>query len=93
MTEQGHGDSQQRSPAERLAQARKQLAAATTEFQNAIAAVRDPTRRQDLTNSYVGLLQKALTSAQEGLDRYSQRRASRPPAGDTPPDSSGVGGH
>lgn len=92
MTEQGQDATPQHSPAERLTQARKQLVAATTEFQNAIAAVRDPTRRRDVASGYIGLLQKALTTAQQGLDRYSQRRSPQQPAGDTPPDTPGVGG-
>lgn len=86
-----------RSPADRLVQARRQLAVATSEFQKAIAAVRDPGRRREVTDSYVGLLHKALVTAQQGLDRYEQRRAgqqssAQQSSGDRPPAGGPSGG-
>lgn len=93
MTEQdqNHDRAEQRAATERLARARQQLAAATTEFQKALTAVRNPARRQELTTTYVGLLQRALANAQRGLDRYA-RQHGKPPTDDSPPDSAAPAG-
>lgn len=88
MTEhqQNHDPGQKRAATDRLAWAGQQLTTATTEFQKALAAVRDPARRRELTGAYVDVLQKALASAQRGLDRYS-RRQDEPQADDTRQDN------
>jgi hypothetical protein len=65
---------EERRRAELLDKARKQLAAATEEFQRGLKSVKDPQRRQRLTMAYVSMMQKYLAKAQQSLDRYQNKR-------------------
>jgi hypothetical protein len=58
-----------------------QLSQVSAEFDKALDTVKDPQRRRQLTASYIELLQKGLTRAQDSLGKYHDKLAAPPPAG------------
>ncbi len=65
--------------------AKQQFAQVSAEFEKAMAALKDPERRKDLTSSYLDVLQKGLARAQESVASYQEKFASR--GGSYRPDS------
>jgi hypothetical protein len=46
--------------------------------------VKDPEHRKQVTSSYLDLLQKGLSKAQESVTKYQEKVAPKPPADETP---------
>lgn len=55
--------------------AKHQLAQMSAEFEKALEALKDPERRKQLTSSYLDMLQKGLSKAQDSLAKYQERVA------------------
>lgn len=93
MTDDESTDIEQAAKTERatlLPRARKQLAAATKEFQNGLSKIKDPGQRRELTASYVNLLQNYLGKAQATLTEYRGKLPRRRVAqADAPPTGTG----
>jgi chromosome condensin MukBEF ATPase and DNA-binding subunit MukB len=60
--------------------AKHQFAQISTEFEKALEALKDPDRRKQLTSSYLEMLQKGLSRAQESVTKYQEKVASHPTA-------------
>jgi chromosome condensin MukBEF ATPase and DNA-binding subunit MukB len=60
--------------------AKHQFAQISTEFEKALEALKDPERRKQLTSSYLEMLQKGLSRAQENVTKYQEKVASHPTA-------------
>ena len=52
-----------------------QIAQISTEFEKASEAIKDPERRKQMTSSYLEMLQKGLSKAQESVAKYQQKIA------------------
>lgn len=59
--------------------AKRQFAQLSAEFEKALDALKDPERRRQLTLSYLDVLQKGLSRAQESVHKY-QEKVATPPA-------------
>jgi hypothetical protein len=70
--------------------ARHQLAQLTAEFEKAVEAVKEPERRKQLTLSYLDMLQKGLSWAQDSVARYQEKIAPHP-ASESPSHASAPG--
>jgi hypothetical protein len=57
--------------------AKHQFAQISTEFEKALEALKDPERRKQLTSSYLDMLQKGLSKAQETVTKYQDKIASQ----------------
>jgi hypothetical protein len=72
--------------------AKHQLAQISAEFENALEALKDQERRKQLTSSYLDMLQKGLSKAQDSVAKYQERIAphttTEPPKEVSAPDSS-----
>lgn len=72
--------------------AKHQLGQISAEFENALEALKDQERRKQLTSSYLDMLKKGLSKAQDSVAKYQERIAPRtttePPADVAAPDSS-----
>ena len=55
--------------------AKHQFAQISAEFEKALEALKDPERRKQLTSSYLDLLQKGLSRAQDSVARYQEKVA------------------
>jgi chromosome segregation ATPase len=55
--------------------AKHQFAQLSEEFQKAMEALKDPEHRKQLTSSYLDMLQKGLSKAQESVARYQEKIA------------------
>jgi hypothetical protein len=62
--------------------AKHQFAHISAEFEKALEAVKDQDRRKQLTSSYLEMLQKGLSRAQESLTKYQEKVAPHTTAGD-----------
>jgi hypothetical protein len=60
--------------------AKRQFAQITAEFEKALDALKDPERRRQLTASYLDVLQKGLSRAQESVAKYQEKVATQPTA-------------
>jgi chromosome condensin MukBEF ATPase and DNA-binding subunit MukB len=60
--------------------AKHQFGQISTEFEKALEALKDPERRKQLTSSYLEMLQKGLSRAQESVTKYQEKVASHPTA-------------
>lgn len=58
--------------------AKRQFAQVSAEFEKALDALKDPERRRQLTSSYLDVLQKGLSRAQESVARYQEKVAPQP---------------
>src|SRR5262245_26855483 len=58
--------------------AKRQFAQLSAEFEKALDALKDPERRRQLTSSYLDVLQKGLSRAQESVARYQEKVAPHP---------------
>ena len=71
-----------------LEQAKHQFAQLTAEFEKALDALKDPDRRRQLTSSYLDMLQKGLSRAQDSVAKYQDKIAAQtttePGSTDTP---------
>jgi hypothetical protein len=61
-----------------LETAKHQYAQISAEFEKAMHAVKDPERRKQLTSSYLEMLQKGLSKAQESVAKYQERMTPHP---------------
>jgi hypothetical protein len=66
-----------------LEAAKHQYAQLSEEFQKAVGTLKDPEHRKQMTSSYLDMLQKGLSKAQEGVARYQEKIAAEAKA-DTP---------
>jgi chromosome condensin MukBEF ATPase and DNA-binding subunit MukB len=57
--------------------AKHQFAQLSAEFEKALEALKDPERRKQLTSSYLDMLQKGLSRAQDSVARYQEKVAPR----------------
>ena len=55
--------------------ARHQFAQISAEFEKALEALKDQERRKQMTSSYLDMLQKGLSKAQESVARYQVKVA------------------
>jgi hypothetical protein len=55
--------------------AKHQFAQISAEFEKALDALKDPERRRHLTSSYLDMLQKGLSKAQESIGKYQDKFA------------------
>jgi hypothetical protein len=55
--------------------AKHQLAQISAEFEKSLEALKDPERRKQLTSSYLDMLQKGLSKAQDSVARYQEKFA------------------
>ena len=55
--------------------AKHQFAQISAEFEKALDALKDPERRRQLTASYIDMLQKGLSKAQESVAKYQDKIA------------------
>jgi chromosome segregation ATPase len=62
-----------------LEQAKHQFAQLTAEFEKALDALKDPDRRRQLTSSYLDMLQKGLSRAQDSVAKYQDKIAAQTP--------------
>jgi hypothetical protein len=74
--------------------AKRQFAQISAEFEKALGTLKDPERRRQLTSSYLDVLQKGLSRAQETVAKY-QEKVATPPTGEPSipapaPESSGA---
>ena len=60
--------------------AKHQLAQISAEVEKALEAVKDPDRPKELTASYLDMLQKGLSKAQDSVAKYQQKMAQTPSA-------------
>ena len=60
--------------------AKHQFAQISAEFEKALDAVKDQERRKQLTSSYLEMLQKGLSRAQESVTKYQEKVAAHPTA-------------
>jgi hypothetical protein len=67
-----------------LEAAKHQIAQIAAEFEKALAAIKDPERRKQMTASYLEMLQKGLSKAQESVAKYQEKIA--PPTISEPPE-------
>src|SRR6476659_6697183 len=58
--------------------AKHQFAQISAEFEKALDAVKDQERRKQLTSSYLEMLQKGLSRAQESVAKYQEKVAPHP---------------
>lgn len=58
--------------------AKHQFAQISAEFEKALDALKDPDRRRQLTSSYLDMLQKGLSRAQESVAKYQDKIATQP---------------
>lgn len=58
--------------------AKRQFAQISAEFEKALEALKDPERRRQLTSSYLDVLQKGLSRAQESVAKYQEKVAPHP---------------
>jgi predicted ribosome quality control (RQC) complex YloA/Tae2 family protein len=58
-----------------LEAARHQLAQISAEFENALEALKDQERRKQMTSSYLDMLQKGLSKAQDSVAKYQEKVA------------------
>ena len=63
-----------------LEAAKHQFAQVSAEFEKALDALKDPERRKQLTASYLEMLQKGLSRAQDSVAKYQDRVAPHPQA-------------
>lgn len=68
-----------------LDSARHQFAQISAEFEKAIEALKDPDRRKQLTSSYLDLLQKGLSKAQDTVASYQDKVSPHEGTSQTPP--------
>lgn len=69
--------------------AKSQFAQIAAEFEKALETLKDPERRKQMTSSYLDLLQKGLTRAQDSVTKYQEKVAPHPktaPEATPPPD-------
>jgi hypothetical protein len=59
--------------------AKHQFAQISAEFEKALEALKDPERRKQLTSSYLDVLQKGLTMAQDTVAKYQEKVAPNAP--------------
>lgn len=71
MTESA--EREERTKSELVSRARRQLAAATEDFQHGLAKVKNPTDRRKLAAAYLELMQNYLGKAQHSLTRYRSK--------------------
>ena len=57
--------------------AKRQFAQISAESEKALDAVKDPERRKQLTSSYLEMLQKGLSRAQDSVAKYQEKVAPR----------------
>jgi chromosome segregation ATPase len=55
--------------------AKPQLAQISAEFEKALEALKDPERRKEMTSSYLDILQRGLSKAQESVAKYQEKIA------------------
>ena len=71
-----------------IEQAKHQFAQLTAEFEKALDALKDPDRRRQMTSSYLDMLQKGLSRAQDSVAKYQDKIAAQtttePGSTDTP---------
>jgi hypothetical protein len=67
--------------------AKHQLTHITAEFEKALEALKDQERRKQLTSSYLDMLQKGLSKAQDSVAKYQEKIAPHPTT-ETPEDAS-----
>ena len=58
--------------------AKHQFAQISAEFEKALDALKDPERRRQMTSSYLDMLQKGLSKAQESVAKYQDKIAPQP---------------
>ena len=58
--------------------AKRQFAQLSAEFEKALDTLKDPERRRQLTSSYLDVLQKGLSRAQESVAKYQEKVAPHP---------------
>jgi chromosome segregation ATPase len=58
--------------------AKRQFAQISAEFEKALDTLKDPERRRQLTSSYLDVLQKGLSRAQESVAKYQEKVATQP---------------
>jgi hypothetical protein len=58
--------------------AKRQFALISAEFERALETLKDPERRRQLTSSYLDMLQKGLSRAQESVSKYQEKVAPQP---------------
>jgi chromosome segregation ATPase len=58
--------------------AKRQYAQISAEFEKALDTLKDPERRRQLTSSYLDMLQKGLSRAQESVAKYQEKVATQP---------------
>jgi hypothetical protein len=58
--------------------AKRQFAQIAAEFEKALETLKDPERRRQLTASYLDVLQKGLSRAQESVAKYQEKVATQP---------------
>ena len=72
--------------------AKHQFAQISAEFEKALDTLKDPERRKQVTASYLDMLQKGLSKAQDSVAKYQRKVAPPPnsaqPEGASAPDSS-----
>ncbi len=71
--------------------AKHQFAQISAEFDKALDALKDPERRRQLTSSYLDMLQKGLSKAQDSVTKYQEKispqTSAAPPEDASAPDS------
>src|SRR5437016_5638437 len=67
--------------------AKHQLTQISAEFEKALEALKDQERRKQLTSSYLDMLQKGLSKAQDSVAKYQEKMAPHPTT-ETPEDAS-----
>jgi cytochrome c553 len=60
--------------------ARHQFAQISAEVEKALDALKDQERRKQMTSSYLDMLQKGLSRAQDSVAKYQEKVAPQPPA-------------
>jgi hypothetical protein len=58
--------------------AKRQFAQISAEFEKALDTLKDPERRRQLTLSYLDMLRKGLSRAQESVAKYQEKVATQP---------------
>jgi len=53
--------------------AKHQFAQVSAEFDKALEALKDPERRKQMTSSYLEMLQKGLSKAQDSVTKYQEK--------------------
>jgi hypothetical protein len=71
--------------------AKHQFAQISAEFEKALDAVKDQERRKQLTSSYLEMLQKGLSRAQDSVAKYQQKIAPHDTAADQEKGSASAG--